>query len=96
MKLQPFKNIVSQVSIKGSMDGYILTIEDSLGFKDDIALTLGELSQFYQLLKKRFATQDKKTGRQSMETKVGVSEKKSKRSVLHVRRKSVGRTKGRK
>ena len=53
-------NVISQVSLKGGMDGYILTVSDSLGFKDDIALTPGEVTQLYQLLKKRFEKHETK------------------------------------
>ncbi len=43
----------STITLKGGADGYILKIEDSLGFKDDIAMTLQEVSQLYKIMSRR-------------------------------------------
>ncbi len=46
-------NVQSTVKITGDRTGgYILTVQDSMGFKGDIALNLGELDKIYQILLK--------------------------------------------
>ncbi len=54
MKLKPYK-VKSKVTIKGDRTGgFILEVQDSMGFKGDIALTMVELEKIYQILKKKF------------------------------------------